>query len=55
MFKRKYKNFYTGGVVSYDSGYNFQQAYKSIGDDIEVFFQLIASGKNDGKLSKASS
>ena len=43
--KEKYKNFYTGGLVSYDSGYNFQQAYKSIGDDIEVLFQLIASGK----------
>ena len=43
--KEKCKNFYTGGVVSYDSGYNFQQAYKSVGDDMDVFFRLITSGK----------
>ena len=44
--KENYENFFNGGmVISFDSGYNFQQANNSIGDDIEVFYEQIITGK----------
>ena len=39
--KNKAENLHNGGLVSYDSGYTFQQAHSSIGDDIEMFYQII--------------